>query len=318
MKISGFTMSRNATKLYYPAKQSIASILPIVDEFVVALGKSDEDDRTLEEIKSLNSDKIRIIHTVWDTEKYPRGMEHAHQTDIAKEACTGDWCFYLQADEVVHERYLDTIVEACNRYVDDKEVEGFLFKYKHFYGDYEHYNDRYGWYPREIRIVRNDPEIHSFISAQSFRRIPNFDGVSYRNKEGTHKLGVLPIDAEIYHYGWVRPPWLMQRKRKAFHTIHKGKQAAERTYKERQEYFDYGALADLAEFKETHPKVMQEVIDQFNWREYLHYEKGYKPNRELQKHETPRVRFLSFLQDTFFGGKPLPFVGYSNWKILKR
>ena len=46
MKISGFTMGKNVQKLYYPIKQSIMSILPIVDEFVVALGDSDEDDET--------------------------------------------------------------------------------------------------------------------------------------------------------------------------------------------------------------------------------------------------------------------------------
>src|ERR1700727_3107375 len=100
MTISGFTMVRNATKLYYPIKQAITSILPIVDEFVVALGEGDPDDKTLDEIRSINSDKIRIIHTVWDLDKYPRGMEHAHQTDIAKAAGKGDWLFYLQGDEV--------------------------------------------------------------------------------------------------------------------------------------------------------------------------------------------------------------------------
>ena len=66
MTISGFTMVRNATKLYYPIKQAISSILPIVDEFVVALGDCDPDDNTLEEIRSIGSDKIRIIQTVWD------------------------------------------------------------------------------------------------------------------------------------------------------------------------------------------------------------------------------------------------------------
>ena len=53
MTISGFTMVRNATKLYYPIRQAIASILPIVDEFVVALGEGDPDDHTLDEISSV-------------------------------------------------------------------------------------------------------------------------------------------------------------------------------------------------------------------------------------------------------------------------
>lgn len=46
MKISGFTMVRNATKYYFPIKESILSILPIVDEFIIALGDNDPDDYT--------------------------------------------------------------------------------------------------------------------------------------------------------------------------------------------------------------------------------------------------------------------------------
>ncbi|MEO9211214.1 MAG: glycosyltransferase family 2 protein, partial [Ginsengibacter sp.] len=100
MRISGFTMVKNATKLYYPVRESIESILPIVDEFVVALGDCDEDDHTLEEIKSIQSDKIKIVNTKWDTQIFAGGSEYAHQTDIAKSHCTGDWLFYLQSDEV--------------------------------------------------------------------------------------------------------------------------------------------------------------------------------------------------------------------------
>ena len=59
MKVSGFTFIKNAEMLGYPFIESIQSILPIVDEFVIAVGKS--DDNTLEIIKSIKDDKIRII-----------------------------------------------------------------------------------------------------------------------------------------------------------------------------------------------------------------------------------------------------------------
>src|SRR5699024_9924429 len=136
-------------------KQSIASILPIVDEYVFALGEGDKNDKTREELLSLNSDKLKIINTVWDIEKYPNGMENAHQTDIAKEACTGDWLIYLQADECIHEKYLDIIVNKCRERLNDDRVEGFLLKYRHFFGDYNHYAHQHGWYQNEIRIIRN-------------------------------------------------------------------------------------------------------------------------------------------------------------------
>ncbi len=318
MKISGFTMGKNVSKLYYPIKESIESILPIVDEFVVALGDNDEDDNTLELIESINSDKIKIIRTVWDIEKYPRGMENAHQTDIAKSACSGDWLFYLQADEVVHEKYLDHIVEQCHRYLDDDEVEGFLFNYLHFFGDYEHYNNHHGWYPEEIRIIRNDPEIHSYISAQSFRRIPGFDGLHYRQKEGTHKLKVVKLDAYIYHYGWVRPPEYMRAKIKSLDTIHMGKKKVSELYKKSRKAleFDYGNMNLFKKFKGTHPKVMENFISQFNWGDKLHFEKDYKPQRFKLKHEKIKNRILTFIEQKLLGGKQL--FAYSNWIKLKK
>lgn len=202
-------MARNAARLYYPIKEAILSALPLVDEFVVALGDNDPDDTTRQQIESIGSEKIRIVDTVWDLERYPNGTENAHQTDIAKNACTGDWLLYLQADEVLHQDDLPKIRARCLELLHDREVEGLLFKYRHFWGDYNHYHRSHGWYPHEIRVVRNDPDIHSWESAQSFRRIPDFDGLHYRQQEGTFKLKVALVDAWIYHYGWVRPPEFM-------------------------------------------------------------------------------------------------------------
>lgn len=309
-------MAKNASKLYYPMKEAVESILPIVDEFVIAIGDCDEDDTTLKEIESIKSDKIRIINTVWDLEKYPRGTENAHQTDIALHECKGDWCFYLQADEVVHEKYLDTIYKRCEELKNDNSVEGLLFNYRHFFGDYDHFINFHGWYPREIRLVKNHPDIHSYISAQSFRRIPDFDGKNYRQKEDTFKLNVATVDAYIYHYGWVRPPHLMHKKNVSLGKIHQGiNKRGKDIIKESKGSFDYGNLYKLSVFKETHPEVMKDFVDKFHWADELHYEKGYVPTRPPMKHETPRARFLTFLEQNLFGGKR--YLGYSNWNIIK-
>lgn len=317
MKISGFSMARNADKLYYPLKQAIESVLPLVDEFVVAIGQGDEDDRTRDIIAGIKSDKLKIIDTVWDIEKYPRGMEHAHQTDIAKEQCTGDWLIYLQADEVIHEKDLTAIREACFTYLNDKEVEGFILQYKHFWGDYDHYHHSHGWYPYEIRIIRNRPAIHSWESAQSFRRIPHFDGLNYRQKEGTFKLKVVKIDATVYHYGWVRPPDLMTRKNKAFLTNHRGKEKAEQHFENKYIPFDYGPLQHLKKFDGTHPAVMQEWINQFDWKDQLQY--SGRPNRKGAKgprHEQLKNKIFSFIKYHILH---MPSLGeFNNFIILKR
>jgi hypothetical protein len=317
MKISGLTMVKNAGKLYYPIKESIESILPIVDEFVVALGDCDADDDTLQQINSIQSNKIRIIHTVWDLKKFPNGTENAHQTDLAKEHCTGDWLFYLQADEVIHEKYHDTIVNACAQLIDQQEVEGILFKYLHFWGDYDHYQHAHGWYPKEIRIIRNNNNIHSWESAQSFRKIPGFDGLHYRQQQGTFKLKVAEIDAFVYHYGWVRPPYLMQNKNKSLQTIHKGEQKVAEIYKDQENKYDYGPLGNAPVFKGTHPKVMEERIKKFDWKDQLNYSKKQPVKKaEMHKHDKFKNKVLTFIEQKLLGGRQL--FGFKNYVIVKR
>lgn len=314
MKISGFSFLRNGSKLHYPILESIRSALPLVDEFVIALGDSDPDDDTRERIEAIGSDKIVLFDTVWDLEKYPRGMEHAHQTDLAKERCSGDWLLYLQGDEVMHEDDLEILRASCERWLDDPRVEGMLFDYLHFWGDYDHVHDSHAWYKQEIRLVRNDPEIHSFRSAQSFRRIPNFDGVSYREKEGTEKLTVVHSGARIFHYGWVRPPAAMQKKRVYFTNNHKGKAVAESMERTEAVDFDYGPLANVPRFTDTHPAVMQEAMQALDWQDQLYEQAPAGRESPRHKHETFKYRLLTGIENTFFGGRHL--FASRNYEML--
>lgn len=315
MKISGFTLARNATKLYYPVKESIQSILPLVDEFVVALGNCDEGDTTLQEIQSIQSEKIKIIPTVWDLNKFPDGTEYAHQTDIAKSACTGDWFFYLQSDEVIHEAFLPVIRKRCEELLYDPEVEGLLFDYKHFWGDYKHYLKSHAWYAKEIRIIRNNPDIHSWRDAQSFRSIPSFDAVNYNQKAGTRKLKVANVDASVFHYGWVRPPEYMQKKYVSFMTDYKGKEKVDLFLKYKQPEFNYGDLKKLHLFAGSHPAVMQEWIKRFNWQDKLDDFEN-EEIRTLHKHEKRKYRILSWIENKILGGNQI--FTFKNYQLLNR
>jgi len=319
MKISGFTMGKNALKLYYPMRQSVESILPLVDEFVVALGDSDADDITRAEIEAIGSEKIRIVDTVWDIEKYPRGMEHAHQTDIAMKHCKGDWLFYLQSDEVVHERDLEPIRKRCEELLDDHRVEGLLFRYRHFWGDYEHVQDGHCWYRKEIRIVRNLPEVHSWESAQSFRKIPDFDGVNYRQQAGTYKLRVADVDAEIFHYGWVRPPRVMQNKIKAFSTNHRGKESVEALEATHHfdRIYDYGNLSKDTVYTGTHPAVMQPWMAKFDWKEQLRFSGPTRSQNLLKANQDrSKYRVISWIERNLLGGRRLG--EFRNYILVKR
>lgn len=197
MKVSGFTFIKNAIKYGYPVVQSIKSILPMVDEMVVCLG--DSEDNTNELVASVDFDKIKTIHSVWDSNLRKDGKVLAVETDKAMDATTAeaDWLFYIQGDEVVHEQYQPVIVAAMQQYKDDQKVDGLLFHYYHFYGSYKLIGDGRAWYSKEIRVIRNNKEIRSYGDAQGFR---------FKNNR---KLNVKQIDAYIYHYGWVRNPVTM-------------------------------------------------------------------------------------------------------------
>ena len=299
MRISGFSFVRNADRLFYPVRESILSVLPLVDEFVIAIGDCAPGDGTVALIESIGSPKIKIIHTVWDTATYPKATIYAQQTNVAKEACTGDWLLYIQGDEVLHERDYAAIRSACEKYVHNDRVEGLLFAYRHFWADYNHINRSHSAYGHEIRMIKNLPDIYSYGDAQGFRRIPGFDKQNFRQKEGVFKLHVAKVDAHVYHYGWVRPPDFMMRKKQFSNTLHHGQEKTEANFS--AQLFDYGPVGRKPAYKDTHPAVMQERIAAFDWGHMLNYSKHQKKyNRPPLKHEKWHIRLLSFFEIYIF------------------
>ncbi|MET6999558.1 glycosyltransferase family 2 protein [Chitinophaga defluvii] len=250
MKVSGFTFVRNAVKYDYPVTEAIRSILPLCDEVIVSVGNSDDGTEAL--IRSIDSPKIRITHSVWDDTLKEGGRVLAVETDKAfKEVSPdADWAFYIQADEVVHEKDYDNIRKAMARYKDDPKVEGLLFNYVHFYGSYDYVGDSRTWYQREIRIIRNDKNIASYRDAQGFRK-------------HDQKLHVKRVDASIHHYGWVKDPRQQASKLNNSHQLYHGDNGVPQSA---AEPFDYSGIDSLALFKGTHPAVMQQRINSRNWK----------------------------------------------------
>lgn len=308
MTISGFTIIKNAIKLDFPVVEAIRSVLDLVDEFVIRVGKSDDDTEEL--IRSIDSPKIRIVHCDWDTSTYKvNGMIYAHETDLALKECKGDWCFYIQGDEVLHEAGIPKIREACEKYLHDERVEGFLLKYWHFWGDYDHYIDaRHFAYPKEIRIVRNKPDIHSWRDAQSFRTIPGFDRKDYFQKEGTAKLGCVVLDAYMFHYGWSRDPRCMVKKRIAQDAVYSGVEK-----EQTEEYYDYGNMSCWPRFRKSHPAVMADRLAKMDWAKLLRYEGAYT---DMKKKFGFKYRIFNFIENHFMceGAR---IGGFRNYKIVK-
>ena len=255
MKISGFTIIKNAVKNDYPIKEAILSILPVVDEMIVSIGDSEDDTESL--IRSIASDKIKIFHSVWDPTIKTGGSILAVETNKAFQhiAPDSDWAFYIQGDELLHEKYHAIIREASEKYKRDPAVEGLLFDYLHFYGTYDYVGDSPRWYHKEVRVIRNDKLISSYRDAQGFR------------KNGK-KIAVKQIDASIYHYGWVKSPKQMLQKQQNTVQFWSDQQQWLETLKA-QEFFDFSDFDSLEKFTGTHPAVMQQRVLEKNWQVVL-------------------------------------------------
>jgi hypothetical protein len=252
-KISGFTIVRNAVINDYPVVESILSILPVVNEMIVLVGNSDDDTEGL--IRTILSDKIKIHASIWDDNLKKGGEVLAVETDKAFQFISpdSDWAFYIQADEVVHEKYYDAIRKTAEKYKDDLRVEGLLFNYLHFYGTYDYVGDSRKWYHKEVRIIRNDKGIRAYRDAQGFRR-------------GSEKIRVKPVDATVYHYGWVKNPRKMKEKLKnVLEYWEDSMNEPENIKRVAGDIFDFNEFDSLKLFNNSHPAVMQKRISEKNW-----------------------------------------------------
>lgn len=292
MKVCGFTFIRNAEKFDFPIVEAITSALPICDHFVVAVGKSADNTRQI--IQNISPDKITIVDTVWDDSLKKGGAVYADETNKAFNAIPDefDWCFYIQGDEVLHEKYLDEVQNLMLKNLDRKEVDGLLFGFHHFYGTFDYVGDCRHWYRKEIRVVRNDKTIQSYRDAQGFRK----------NGE---KLNVVPVNAEIYHYGWVRHPRFMQEKIESVIQFYDGISENEVVQKAGEQEFNYSGEYDaLARFEGTHPAVMNERIKRLNWQVEIDLK---RTNMKL------KYRIL-YKIEKWFGVR---LFEYRNYKIIK-
>lgn len=289
MFISGFTIIKNALLYDYPIVEAIRSLLPIVDEMIVLVG--DSADSTRELIASINDSKIKIHDSVWDASLRVGGAVLAVETDKALQLVSpkSDWAFYIQADEVVPEKYYPTILDACKKYKDDERIEGLLFKYLHFYGTYQYVGDSRKWYDHEVRIIRPNTNIKSYRDAQGFRL-------------NNRKLHVKPVEAYIYHYGWVKSPKLMKNKIANFEKLWHDDETVKAKISS-EDIFNFDEFDSLKRFAGEHPAVMKDRIQKANWNLELDVSK---------KKFKLKDRILYFIEKKT--GKRL--FAYKNYKLI--
>jgi len=291
MKVSGFAIARNVVKADYPIGEALKSIAPLCDEIVVAVGNS--DDQTRDYILDLGLKQLKIIDTVWDDELREGGRVLADETNKALSATDpkSDWCFYIQADECIHEDDIERIRNTMQEYVNNESVDALLFDYRHFYGSYDYIGDSRKWYRKEIRIVRQGRGVKSWKDAQGFRS---------KNNE---KLRVASTGARIFHYGWVKHPKQQQIKQKQFHRLWHDDSKLEKMVTNKEE-FDYSTIDSLQKFQETHPQLMKERINAQNWKF------DFDPSR---KNFTLKTWFLYYFEKI----TGIRIGEYKNYKLIK-
>ncbi len=241
-KISGFTIVRNATILEYPFKESVLSVLPLCDEFIINCGDSEDD--TVEIVKELEREypeKIKVLYTQWTRENQSGGFQLKKQSDLALAQAKGDWCLYIQADEVLHEADHSRILEAIEKASLRPEVDGIVFNYIHFYGNFSYQIRGRNWYRKEVRAFKNGRQIEAFRDAQGFR------------KEGK-RIKVIPSDARVFHYGYVRTSQSLRKKAEQM-----AQWWGEKVI-DSPESFLLKRHVGLSKFNQTHPKWMERKI----------------------------------------------------------
>ena len=252
MKISGFTFIRNGLALGYPFVPAIQSLLPLCDEIIVNVPRSTDD--TLAAVRAIGDPKIRIIETEWDESLRTSGLAMSHHTNLALKECTGDWCVYIQGDEVLHEETLPLMRAAMEREVNNPGVQGLLVDYTHFYGSYWTYAYSFGWYQpqREVRVVRRDPRIQSRGDAQGFRTVDN------------EKLHVKSSGGRYFHYGHALAPEQARIKRENFLKLSRDDATVAQEIQNRPQQF-YDDDQKVKQFTGTHPSVMRDTVAAANW-----------------------------------------------------
>jgi hypothetical protein len=274
MKISAFTFIKNGQILGYPFIQSIQSVLPIVDEFVINVGESDDDTLCL--IQSILSPKIRIIQSKWSQSMQDRGYVYGQQKMIAQFNCTGDWAFYIEGDEIYHENDLNQIKSAMQESFEDSNIEALAFDFYHFYGNENTYLDSPGWYRSEARIIKT--------SIRSYAPDGLFWLVLDSNKKGRYPRAK-HTGVTCFHYGWVRSEDQMNLK----------SQQVQKYWGNSHANIDYSQIDSsiLKQFKNSHPRVVQDWLPSNSG--VFKADPSYKLTKKQKKHRI----MLKF--EIFFG-----------------
>ena len=249
VRISGFTFIRNGNTLGYPFAASIRSLLPLCDEMIVNVPAS--TDGTLKTARAIEDPKIRILESDWDEQERVGDPILRRHTDLALEQCAGDWCVYIQGDEVLHESGIPAMRVAMEKELSNPAVQGLLVNYTHFYGSFWTYACAFGWYQREVRVLRREPAIRAWGGAQGFRTTSG------------EKLRVKHSGGHYFHYGHALQPEVARVKCSSLASLYNAPEVAEQFLKRPARFYEDDQK--VKPFTGTHPLVMKDIVAAADW-----------------------------------------------------
>lgn len=241
MSISGVTLVRDPRGLDFPITAAIRSVLPLVDEMIVNVGRiGDDTARVL--AREFPDHPVRIVERSWDLNR--GGSVLADETQYAVEQASGEWVVYVQADEVLHEDSIAPFREALGRWQSEPLVEGLLVDFVHHYQSPGLVATARHWYRREVRAFKTGVGVRSYHEAQGFRVGPEKRRVRARHS-----------GAVYHHYGWCRPATALQRKRESDRALYHGLGPP---LPQVELPWEYG----LRRFEGTHPEVIRSWLQE--------------------------------------------------------
>jgi hypothetical protein len=248
MALVGFTIIRNNFKYDYLLRESVGSVLPVVDRHIIVECFSDDD--TYAEVLEMRRENPKIMVL-----RHPWGKHFTILQQVANFAIShippGDWFFQIQADEVMHEDSLP-ILEALPRLLQDSGAIGARFHYWHFLANYEFEFDF--MYRRKLVFAQQLSEFRVGWDSDACQLL----------LAGENLMG---------HYGKVHEAKKALEKERAFQAMYEGGGLGfpDPKLKQMQETIgemDYLYLFQAAieagqarEFTGTHPAIMKARID---------------------------------------------------------
>jgi len=195
MSISVVFVGKNLILNGYPFVESLLSVLPLADEFIISEGYSDDDSLNyLWKFKKKYETRERPIFVYqdeWPDRSY-HGEAITYVLERAIQKASKKWVLYLQADEIWHEDMIPYMLDIVSK--DNFEFNSISFPYFHFINSWEPSKDT-KYYQEAMRFVRNDRGIKLLGDAWNF--------ITPGPADPIYAAGYSPN--RIFHMNWCLP-----------------------------------------------------------------------------------------------------------------